>query len=471
MEKKNVIVLLADTVRASDVYGNPQMHFMGYLSRTATSYLNTVAPGSWTAPTHASLFTNRRVSSISRVSQDFLDNGTHKIDPWMVKTKFLENNDETIARKMTESGYQSVLFSNNPFLTSFTNLATGFERVQDVWLDSNVKYDRGTVKKFTGILNGGAKARSAIIDIGYIATRLLPKGVMDSVYLSLRRKMFRKASEIDGTYRIDRGASDTNSLLEDHFQRSYNYKPQFIFINYMEAHEAYPARREVPQDKWFYLAGIDEMSDYNMKTLHRAYLRRLRYLDKSMMKTVGILRSKGILDNATLIITSDHGQAFGEHGQLYHSLPPYEQISKVPLIAANYENGKLVKMRDRVETTVSLRSVHDAILNLSSGRFGHLDGNLRKDRYVMSEHMGISEGWDEKLLKLLAPRAKTAASVLAMKRKFNIHATAIYRENMKLMHFFGKRKDELYDVSKDPAEQNNIIGSNRALALSMAAAA
>ena len=69
---KNVIILLLDTVRASDVYGNVSLKTLGSIARNGTAYTHAVAPGTWTAPTHASLFTNRKVSKIRQVSRDFL---------------------------------------------------------------------------------------------------------------------------------------------------------------------------------------------------------------------------------------------------------------------------------------------------------------------------------------------------------------------------------------------------------------
>jgi arylsulfatase A-like enzyme len=467
--KKNIVVLLLDTVRASDVYGNSSLSTLNNIARNATKYEVAVAPGTWTAPTHAALFTNRKVSQIKNVSQNFLNNGTYKIDPWMVKTKFLEQSDTTIAKKLAKHGYQSVLLSNNPFLTSYTNLATGFDRIQDVWLSSNVKYNNGLASKFTFILNGGANARVAMINTGYTLTRMLPKSAMDKVYLKLRKSMYKRTSNVDGTYRLDRGATDTNKLLKQHLSYNYNYKPQFMFINYMEAHENYPtSNRKVVQDKWLYLSGAEEMSDYNMNSLHNAYLKRLKYLDKSVKSSIEILKEKGILDNATIIVTSDHGQFFGEHNLLYHSLKPYEGVSRVPLLAANYENGKMIKDKDLVQTPVSISALHDSILNLGSGKFDHLDGNLRRDKYVICEHTGISEGWDEKLLKMLSPRAKSAANILKAKRQNNVKVTAVYNHDLKLMHYFGKKKDELYNIVKDPAEAANLIDSNRSAALKMA---
>ena len=469
---KNIVVLLLDTARAEDVYSSSSLRTIGYIARNATTYINAVAPGSWTAPTHAALFTNMHVSSIKNVSKDFLNDGTYKIDPWMVRTKFLDGKEHTIARKLAAYGYQSTLMSNNPFLTSNTNLAIGFDKVHDIWMHSNIKNNKGLARKFNVLLNGGSKARSAMINVGYACTRPLPKTLMDRVYIGTRRMMYGKTSKIDGTYKLDRGAIDTKRVIKKHLKYDYNYKPQFIFINYIEAHEHYPVRnKSLVQDKWMYLGGLEEMSDYNMEILHKGYLKRLEYLDKSVCSTLRQLKDNGILDNATVIITSDHGQFFGEHGLLYHSLPPYEQVSKVPLIAANYENGKMIKEKDVVETNVSVSALHNSILNLASGRFDHLNGNLRRDKYVLCEHTGISEGWDEKLLRMLAPRSKSAANILNAKRKYNNRVTAVYKGNLKLMHYFGYKKDELYDISKDPKESSNIIKQNRGIALLMAKAA
>ena len=353
--KKNVIVILMDTARASDVYDNSSLSTLADISRKATKYECAVSPATWTAPAHAALFTNKKVSEIKHVSKNFLSNGTYKMEPWMVKTKFLEKKANTVAKKISMYGYQSVLMSNNPFLTSYTNLALGFQKVHDIWLYSNVKYNKSFAKRFNFILDGGVESFAKMMDVGYLTTRWMPKTMMDNVYLTLRKKMVRSTSNVDGTHMMDRGANDTIKLLGDHFTYNYNYKPQFMFINYMEAHENYSIGDiKVPQDKWLYLSGLEDMSDYNMKQLHKAYLKRLKYLDNKVKATIAVLKDNGILENATVIITSDHGQFFGEHKMLYHSMPPYEEVSRVPLIAANYKNGKLVRIGDSVDTPVSI---------------------------------------------------------------------------------------------------------------------
>ncbi len=466
--KKNIIVLLLDTARASDIYGNSKLPFINQLASYGTKYSNAVAPGTWTAPTHASLFANQKVSKLSLVSQDFFKGGSKKIDPWMVKTKFLERDTATIAQKLSKEGYNSTLFSNNPFLTSNTNLAIGFDKVYDVWLKSNIKYNPKIFDRFAFILNGGARTRSKLFKASYAVSKMLPPKALDRIYLNLRLKMSRSVAKADGTHKLDRGAVDTNKLLNSHLKYSQNYYPQFIFINYIEAHENYPLRdKRTVQDKWLYLSGIEELGEEVTKQIHNAYLKRLSYLDTQVKETVSILKRKGVLEDATLIITSDHGQLFGEHNALYHAMPPYEGVSKVPLIATNYKNGKPLSYHEEIESPVSLLQLHQGIMDISNRKYSHLDGNMRAPRYVISEHTGISEGWDEHLLYLLKKKSSAAKKIYAAKMHYNKKVTAIYRGDMKLIHFFGKKKDELYNIAADRFEQDNLIEKQRETANSM----
>lgn len=469
--KRDIVVLLIDTMRASAL-AEPGLRNINRLASKGTLYANTVAPGTWTAPSHASLFTDRPVSKIRGVAKDFFAGGTRSIDPWMVKTRFLNGEAETLAKKMTALGYQTSLFSNNPFLTSFTNLGVGFEYIEDVWLDSNLKYNQGLVQKLSMIINGGASAREKMFKTSYAMTRLLPPKWLDWLYLNLRRRLNEGVSKADGTYRLDRGADDTERAIKNYLDYRYNYRPQFMFVNYIEAHENYPVheRKGIMQDKWLYLSGIREMSDDITKELYSAYARRLRYLDGRIGRTLERMRSKGVLDHATVIVTSDHGQFFGEHGLLYHSLKPYEEVVKVPLIATNFDDGKISNTPERVEQTVSLRALNRSLVDLAEGTNDYLNGNLRRDRYVISEHRGISEGWDAEFLQMLKPRSKSANAIYRAKSRCNRRATAVYKGSMKLIHNADGAMDELYDLSSDPQEHYNIIGSRREVALELARA-
>ena len=460
MGDKNIIFFLLDTVRADDLYyGNVSPNLTG-LAKEGNSYLNAVSPGTWTAPAHASIFTGKRVTEIKNVSKNFFDSKT-KMDPWFVKIKFLPNNARTLASELSLRGYKSVLFSNNPFLTSYTNLALGFNKVYDLWMDSNVKYNKQLVKKVSFIIKNGEAARNAMYFVTGMFSKIIPKGIFDNMYINLRLKLDQKVADTDGTYKLDRGASDTRKELAKYLDYDYDYGKQFMFINCIEAHENYPVGRnnDIVQDKWLYLSGINELGKEDIAAFRSGYRKRISHLDKEIGKMINTLKSKGILDNATLIFASDHGQLFGEHKMLYHSLFPYEGISKVPLFAVNFENGKPVKTREVHEENISTMEIHNAVLDLADSKIDIPDGNMKRQKYVFSEHVGISETWDEPLLRKLMGRSKSAKRIYEAKKYFNTPATAIYYKNYKLIFFNGRRPAELYDLSKDERETENLLKS------------
>ena len=466
MQGRNIVLLLLDTVRASALaeHGMPTIKRM---AKRGTYYSAAVAPGTWTAPSHASLFTNTRVTEIPGVSKDFF--GKEEIDPWMVKNRFLNGSEPTIASRLSGIGYQTTLLSNNPFLTSLTNLGSGFENIYDVWKESNIKYNKGLAERLSVIINSGSSARQKMYMASYLCTRMLPSNALDLLYMELRNRLNEGVSKAEGRNRLDKGASNANRALKDYLEHKYNYGPQFIFMNYIEAHENYPAK--VAQDKWLYMSGILEMNETVTKQLYKGYLKRIRYLDRKISEAISIMKHRGVLDNATLIITSDHGQMFGEHGMLYHSLQPYEGISRVPLISVNFTNGKIDSEPERFDGPAPMNRLHGAMFDIASWKNEFLNGQLKGSRYTVSEHTGISEGWDEALLRMLKPRSKSAARIYEAKRINNMHVTAVYHKNMKLMHYFGARADLMYDLANDPAESYNVINKHRALAKEMASQA
>jgi len=62
------------------------------------------------------------------------------------------------------------------------------------------------------------------------------------------------------------------------------------------------------------------------------YDANVRYGDWAVGEVVRLLREHRLLDNTILIVTSDHGEAFGEHGYVWHGSSVYEETIHVPLL-------------------------------------------------------------------------------------------------------------------------------------------
>ena len=236
----------------------------------------------------------------------------------------------------------------------------------------------------------------------------------------------------------------------------------------MEGREGYPTNLVssdyVEQDKWLYMSGILEPE--RVASITQAYYKRLKYLDSKLSNLISILKKNGALDNALLILSSDHGQAFMEHGQMYHNMFPYEELSRIPLVVGRFVSGKQVSTKESVEQAVSLTALHNSILDVGYGKTDEIDGTLRRDNFVFSEHVGITEVWDAYLLKLLSSRSKCADAIYRSKMAHNRSATATYYKNFKLVSYKDGRK-ELYDIESDSSEKENVIAENRGLALKM----
>ncbi|MGC8587331.1 MAG: sulfatase-like hydrolase/transferase [Candidatus Micrarchaeia archaeon] len=472
MQRPNIIFVMLDTVRADvlDIYGGKtKTRTMSKIAKKAAVYENAIAPGTYTVPSHVSLFTGKRVKEIPSLTKDPMKYSDQNTDPFLVKSKYVNESEMTLAKRMRYLGYDTAMFSNNPFVSKATGIANGFGYVENLWLEDMVENNRPFVKNVLRIIERD-RVRKSLIRIAYEISRLMPSETLNSIYMKLRTTLNVKFAKEYGFYRLDKGAAKTNAAISRYLSNS-GKNPVFMFVNYMEAHEGYPTslitKRYVEQDKWLHLSGLKGKDD--LPVIKEAYSKRIEYLDTQVGRLIGILREKGILDNAVLVLASDHGQAFMEHDIMYHNMFPYNEVSRVPLISAKFEDGKQVDIRERVSNFVGLSALYDSILGIGIGRQDEVNGNLRRDNFVFSDHVGITEVWDLQLLKLIKGRSRYANAIYNTKKYHNTFATAVYYKNFKLVHFFnGNIKDKMYNLSEDPEEKEDIIDNNRSLAHMMA---
>ncbi|MNZ56968.1 Lipoteichoic acid synthase [compost metagenome] len=76
------------------------------------------------------------------------------------------------------------------------------------------------------------------------------------------------------------------------------------------------------------------------------YLSVLNYSDKFLGRLVAVLEKSGKLNNTVVFVVGDHGEAFGEHGRMQHSIVPFEEAVHVPLVVFD-GRGLIERGRDR----------------------------------------------------------------------------------------------------------------------------
>src|SRR5262249_3096125 len=116
-------------------------------------------------------------------------------------------------------------------------------------------------------------------------------------------------------------------------------RPFFAFLNYFDAHAPY--RPPPPFDlrfgrkrasAWNRLARTELIPQWELKAMYDAYDGALAYIDTQLGSLFEELGHRGVLENTLVIITSDHGEEFGEHGLLDHGNSLYFPSIHVPLV-------------------------------------------------------------------------------------------------------------------------------------------
>ncbi|HOX07198.1 MAG TPA: sulfatase [Planctomycetota bacterium] len=131
-------------------------------------------------------------------------------------------------------------------------------------------------------------------------------------------------------------------------------RPFFLWVHYMDMHEPYvPAQKHVdavdpsvrlsPQEMFGLFKGAllarDVSDPARVELLRKLYLANLRKVDDCVRELFAILDRRGVLRDSAVIITSDHGDEFGEHGGLSHDGKMYEELLRVPLLLLSGPGG------------------------------------------------------------------------------------------------------------------------------------
>ena len=374
----NVLLITLDTVRAD--------HFSlyGYARRTtpeleniatrAVVYRHAIAPSNMTLSTHASLFTGLFPSQ----------HGAHLTESAGPAYR-LRDDVPTIGEIFRRRGYDVSAIAANT-----------------VYLSTAYGIDRG----FTYYFNAPRARASASLDTAFVRNSHL---LRYQVWQFWRSRIASVSLELP----CRRADEITDRALERVDLATKRHRPFFLFVNYFDAHDPY--RPPAPYMTMFLPAGTPSRGDREMA----AYDGGIAYLDAEIARFLRGLTSRGVLDRTLIVITSDHGEAFGEHGNHGHGTSAYDEQVRVPLLI-------LAPGRAPASITqpVSLTDVFHLLVNDDFGRSA-----------VISEAFPITpvpRNWGYQ------------------------HAGRAYIDgDLKLIRGVA-RPDELYDTRADPGEQVNL---------------
>ncbi|MEM6672212.1 MAG: sulfatase [Planctomycetota bacterium] len=115
-------------------------------------------------------------------------------------------------------------------------------------------------------------------------------------------------------------------------------RPAFLFVNYMDAHRPYATGRSDVHGGDLLNALIErvmvegEQGGALAEEVRALQQEAVTRLDGHLATLFDGLRERGLFEDAVIVVTSDHGEAFGEHGVVEHSKDVYEELVRVPLL-------------------------------------------------------------------------------------------------------------------------------------------
>jgi N-acetylglucosamine-6-sulfatase len=184
----------------------------------------------------------------------------------------------------------------------------------------------------------------------------------------------------------------------------------------------------------------------------RSRLEMLLAVDESLARIRATLEGLGELDRTVIVVTSDHGYFYGEHGLNEERRLAYEESARIPLIVrypplarAGATPPELVQTIDLAPTLLELAVVAD-----SEARDGRSLTPLLRGEHTPWRRSVLIEYFSDTVF----PRVR------------NMGYEAVRTERYKYIRYRElPGMDELYDLALDPFEMDNLMGSDREGAL------
>ncbi len=302
--------------------------------------------------------------------------------------------------------------------------------------------------------------------------RLLPSFLPPGSSVSLNGDVF-----LSHTWGFSRGFS---LYLENHrdpfirqasfllFDLGRKFEPSpgdFLFLHTYQIHNKYRPEVSLAEKYWERVGekpGLDEFNildfanDLDGKTVSKRERRKIELIyragvytfDRRFGEFLRWLKSRGIYRRATIILTADHGEEFGEHGGWEHGHSLYNELIRVPLIVKFPENRFAGR---RIKTPVSLADIFPTVLEILGRKIpAGIDGVslLRTIRGGVGKRR-IYSYIEDNSYKVTPGRAAVVEFPwkLIMTREPG-----------------GRRKFELYNLEDDPWERENLFGRKREIA-------
>ncbi|MEX2195983.1 MAG: sulfatase-like hydrolase/transferase [Thermoleophilaceae bacterium] len=321
--RSNVLWLVLDTARrdAFEPYGAAagSSPAVSDLARRGVAHEEVHAAGCWTVPSHAAMFTGLlpRAAGLGDAPGG---------SPFGCKPVLEAQRDRLLPEVMRRAGYATAGVTTNLWIDTGGGFTTGF----DDW----------------------------------VSVRTTRQEAMGADTLRVRLGWARQALRAQ----VDDGAAEAGRVMRG-WAGDPPRRPFFWFANLIECHSPYlppkpwndlgaldrvraasEARRHLTLSEiWKSCVGGFDVPEDALARMRHLYKRAIRSMDGWLEELLDALDRASLLDDTLVIVTSDHGENFGEGGLMGHALSLDERLVHVPFVAAGPGAEAFEGMRSLVE--------------------------------------------------------------------------------------------------------------------------
>ncbi len=234
-------------------------------------------------------------------------------------------------------------------------------------------------------------------------------------------------------------------------------RPFFLLLHYIDPHSDYGTLEEVreqfvepyagklqgkSEELYAVVEGRLKLDGEDARHLSNLYDGAIRQLDGEIDKVLAYLDAEGLLENTLIVLTSDHGEEFLDHGGVLHGLTHHVEVSRVPMIF----RGPDITPARRIEQPVSLIDlVPTCLRELGVPIPENLDG------LALQPLLRNGEPFPARRLYFEADLDGSMAGSMIKGQDRGIRD-----ERYKLFYNMRTEKLRLYDLREDPGELKDV---------------
>jgi len=414
MVTPNIILITIDSLRVDHLgcYGYPQntSPSIDSLASKGALFLEAISNGGATASAFPSILASARPPIQE------------------VEGKAILQRSATLAEVLKSAGYQTAAFHSNPMLSRFYGYGKGFDVFDDSFRQFSPKGMRLWIRT-------RPKSPDNLMAKALRKVRLILKPILTRV----SQGHIISAEEI---------TSKSMLWLETHKEKF------FLWLHYMDVHHPYlplpqyigqfhdqpVSRKRMASLYRKMLKDPGQLSPSEVATLIDLYDADIRYVDDNIGSLLASLA--GDLANTIVIVTTDHGDEFGEHGKFGHQ-SLHDGVVRVPLIIAGPGIKAGTVIREPIELLDLAPTVADFIGIESPPRF-HGKSLLPviggKSRVATGAISTVTNKLEQRFIAYRTPEWKY------------IRTESPNEANTMV-------SEEVYDLRNDPKERHNMHGS------------